>query len=141
MAYIVEADLAARLSVAVLIQLTDDEKTGTVNSAIVVAILAAAEATVNGYVGTRYLVPVSPVPGLLKELALDVAVYLLYLRRQRVTEDARRTYDDALKKLEHIAKGLITLGVEPPPSSAPQSSSGEVLPSESAFSRAALKEF
>jgi phage gp36-like protein len=141
MSYIVEADLSARASPAQLIQLTDDEKTGVADSTRILALLVSAEAEVNSYLATRYPVPLSPVPDLVKELALDVAVYKLFARRQRVTADVRQTYEDALKKLEQIAKGVLTLGVDPPPASSTLASQGEVLTADRDFSRSAMGDF
>lgn len=142
MSYIVQADLLSQLSGAQLIQLTDDNKTGVVDTDKVTRAIAEAEAEVNGYIATKYSVPVaSPVPDLVKQLAIDVAIYRLYRRRQRVPDDVRTAYEDAVKKLEGIAKGLVTLGIEPPPAESSKATSGEIFGPKRVFDRDKLGGF
>jgi len=142
MPYIVQADLSEKVSTAELIQLTDDAKLGVVDTTVVAKLIASAEAEIDGYLATRYAVPLAaPVPTLVKKWAVDLTVYNLYLRRRRVTEDAQRAYDDAIKQLRDTAKGLLTLGLDPPPARSALSSQGAVLSNESAWSRDKLDDF
>src|SRR5258706_5992693 len=116
MSYIAQADIIGQISNAQLIQLTDDDRTGLVDAAKVDKAISDAESEINGYVATRYAVPVAaPVPDLVKKLATDIAVYSLWRRRQKVPEIVRTAYEDAMKKLSDISKGVITLGIDPAP--------------------------
>lgn len=142
MSYIVQNDLLSQVSNAQLIQLTDDAKTGSVDATKVTQAITEAEAEVNGYVATRYAVPVAaPVPDLVKKLSVDIAIYNLYRRRQRIPENVTKSYDDAVAKLKDIAKGLITLGIDPPPAESSKATKGEVFGPERVFDRDKLKSF
>lgn len=136
--YIVEEDVFSRLSQSQLIQLTDDEKVGAVNRNHVARAIEEASSTVNGYIQSRYTLPITPVPTLLKTLTLSITIYNLYLRRQRVPEDVRKDYEIATKQLEGIAKGIISLGVEAPPAA---TQTGEVSGPERTFSRDKMSGF
>lgn len=140
--YIVQADLLSQISEHQLVQLTDDEKTGLVVDARVDEAIGSAEAEVNGYVATRYAVPVAaPAPDLIKKLSITITVYLLYRRRQRVPDDVRTAYEDAIAMLKDIARGVITLGIDPPPAESTKASAGEVSGPERIFSRDKLGSF
>lgn len=137
--YIIQADLKDKLPDSQLLQLTDDTKSGTINATVVNDAIADSEAMVDGYVGVQYAVPMSPVPRLLKALTIDVTVFRLYLRRQRVPEDIKLGNDLALRKLEQIAKGILLLGPTAP--EPVTNSAGEVFGPAREFSRDSLKGF
>ena len=75
MSYILPSDLeSGGVSNAQLIQLTDDAKTGEVDTDKVTKAIEDAEAEVNGYVGRRYTVPIAaPIPNLIQKLSTDIA--------------------------------------------------------------------
>ncbi len=142
MSYILQADLLGQISNAQLIQLTDDAQSGTVDAAKVTQAIAEAEAEVNGYVATKHSVPLAaPIPDLVKQLSVDIAIYRLYHRRQRVPDDVRKSYEDAVAKLKDIAKGVLTLGIDPPPAESSKATSGEVFGPERVFDRDKLGGF
>jgi phage gp36-like protein len=141
MPYLARADLLEQLSEQQLVQLTDDEKLGIANETRIAEAIARAEAEADGYFATKYTVPVVPVTALVKALCVDIAVYRLWLRRQRVPEAARQGYDDAVGKLRDIAKGLLTLGVDPTPVASSQGAAGEASGDERIFSRDKLGGF
>jgi len=142
MSYITQSDLSGQISDSELIQVTDDAKLGVVSATVVSKAIADAEAEVNGYLATKYAVPIGgTVPDLVKKLCIDAAIYNLYRRRKRVAEDVRQAYEDAIKKLEQIAKGIITLGIDPPPAALTQGSSGEVFGPDRVFDRDKLGSF
>lgn len=141
MAYSVLADLYEKISEQELILLTDDIGAGAINTDRIEETSAAAAAEIDGYVGVRYLVPVvAPIPALLKLLSIDIQIYRLYGRRarpQKVIDD----YKEAMRKLEHIAKGMLTLGIPPPPAAGASSLEGEVFAPERLFTRTTLEDF
>jgi phage gp36-like protein len=141
MSYILEADLLGQLSQAQLVQLTDDVGNGVVDSTRVTQAITDAEGEINGYVATRYAVPlIVPVPDLIKKLDIDITVYNLWRRRQKIPDLIRTAYEDAVKKLEAIAKGTITLGVDAAPA-AQSGSAGETFGPERVFNRDKLGSF
>jgi phage gp36-like protein len=142
MSYIVQSDLLSQVSEEQLVQLTDDPKIGIVDTARVTAAIANAEAEIDGYVATRYAVPLAaPVPALIKTLSIDVAIYHLWRRRQKVPDLVRTAYEDAVKKLEAIAKGTITLGVDPPPAESSKGTAGETFGPDRVFDRDKMGSF
>ena len=93
----------------ILIRLTDDEGTGTINTARAESAIAAGQAIIDCTLSKLYAVPFSAVPDLVKNLNAVIAVYFLYQRFGQVPEDVRRSYEDALKFLDGVASGSIVL--------------------------------
>jgi phage gp36-like protein len=109
MAYATKADLMPRrLSNAELIQLTDDSSSGKINDAVVDAELTEASAKVDSYCRQRYQVPLQA-SDQIKGLTLDIASYLLFLRKRRVPEEIRQAFDDAIAFLKDVAAGKASL--------------------------------
>ena len=114
MAYCTQADLQEQVSEAILIQLTDDANGGAVDSSVVARAIADADAEIDSYCAGRYSVPLSPVPAIILKLAVDIAIYNLYARRKGATEDRQKRYDNAVRLLKDIARGLVALGATTP---------------------------
>lgn len=119
-------DLKKQVSEQVLIRLVDDEDTDPDNLAdagpelldrLDTAITKAAD-EINGYCQLRYPVPFNPVPGLIRSMAVDIALYNLFSRRGYDEDTADKSildrYKSAVKTLEFISKGIVTLGVPAP---------------------------
>jgi phage gp36-like protein len=113
MAYSTLDDIRKLLPEEELIALTDDEGLGSVNLSRVDEAVSQADAEVDSYCGTRYSVPVSPAPALLKKLSVDIAIHALYSRTvQSMPEVRSERYRAAIRQLESIARGTLTLGVQ-----------------------------
>ncbi|AVP97905.1 DUF1320 domain-containing protein [Ahniella affigens] len=84
--------------------------------ATVSAELAATEQLVDGYLAGRYVLPLSPVPGVLKGWVLDIVWFrLLGDRIGKPSEDsAALRYRDALRFLEQVRDGKLSLGASDP---------------------------
>lgn len=101
-----------------LVELTDraDPPAGRVDQAVAVQALQSASNKIDGYVGAKYPLPLAEIPALLVDLCCDIARFNLFDRK--ASEEVRDRYNDAIKTLEGIAKGLIKLqvptGAEPP---------------------------
>lgn len=78
--------------------------------------LSDAAQEINGYLGARYTLPLPSVPKLLKRCAIDIALYRVASESDRGTEERRTRYKDAVKLLEAISKGTVTLGLPEPES-------------------------
>lgn len=123
MPYCTLNDIQATVPANDLIQLTDDTVPPVaVNQVNVDRAITDAGELIDGYLRGRYTLPLSPVPGLVNTLAADVAIYRLYARRIKLTppEGVTERYKNALKILEQIQLGKITLGSE--------SAGGDVTP-------------
>ena len=142
MAYITQTDLTEQLSESQLIQLTDDDKLGIVNTDRVSRAIASADAEINGFVATKYTVPIAaPIPALIKGWAVGITVYSLWRRRQRVPEDVRKAYEDVIARLRDVASGKLTLGIDPPPAESSQAAVGAVYGPTRVFTRDTLEGF
>lgn len=119
MGYCTQDDVLDQLSEAQLIQCTDDNDTGSVDAAKVAQAIADADGEIDGYVGARYAVPLSPVPAIILKLAVDIAIYNLFSRRDEVPENRAERYKNAIRFLEQVAKGGISLGADDPEGSPP----------------------
>lgn len=94
-----------------LVDYTPEEQAATLAALEVVnARLLDAESVINGYLATRYTVPLAAVPRLVTMIACDLARYALYDDIVPTTVADRNK--NAIKQLEAIAKGLISLGVD-----------------------------
>lgn len=109
MSYAVQSDLLLRMSAKELLQLTDDNSSGTVNVATVQGCLDEATAQIDSYVRARYQTPLQPSNSAVR-LCRDIAVYLLYSRRPQAMKDTVRLgYEDAVGFLKDIASGKASL--------------------------------
>ena len=114
MSYCTQSDIISRrVPESELIQLTDDADTGLVNTDVVDDIISEADELIDGFLRHRYDLPLSPVPGLLTGIAVDLCVYALYQRRAHVDtpETIIAGHKNAMKLLASIQRGELTLGV------------------------------
>jgi phage gp36-like protein len=104
-----------------LVQLTNEDPTQTVvNTLALQQAVNDASAEIDGYLGSRFMLPLSDPPALLNRLTCDIAMYRLQsLRPLHDVADARKRYEDAVELLLRVARGEVTLGlaldnIEPP---------------------------
>jgi len=110
MAYSVKSDMLEQINEDDLILLTDEDDLGTVNEDTVKRAIADADAEIDAYCGVRYDVPLSPVPAMIRKVSVDIAIFNLTSRRERVSDDRKKRYDNAIKFLQSVAAGQIWLG-------------------------------
>jgi len=111
--YVTQTDLERALGLRKLIQLANDTPGAEAPDPEVLApITAAASQIVDGYLRARYELPLAPVPSVIADLALRLACYALYARRMEsaVPETVKDRREQAIKLLEHIQLGKVTLG-------------------------------
>ncbi len=153
MAYCTLDDIMKALDQTTVIQLTDDEnlKPATIDpvdpdhAPIIARIdeaIETADAEIDGYCAVKYSVPLSPVPPVVNKLSVDLAIYYLYLRRS-MPEKVEKRYERAVARLKDIARGLLSLGVEPEPAAsvAADSAQASKTASDRVFTRDSLKGF
>ncbi|HHL35496.1 MAG TPA: DUF1320 domain-containing protein [Desulfobulbaceae bacterium] len=115
MSYADQVDLEVWIDDDVLIRLTDDGGLGVVDSAVIDSVLEAASLEIDGYLGGRYTLPLSPEPPILKKLCVDIGGYLLHIRRDTAPGDYwEGQYENAIAFLTKIGTGKITLGAADP---------------------------
>lgn len=147
MTYATPAALLDRLGAPDLLALLGDRATDPTDPAAVLAALEAApsvqralgdaQAEIDGYLAGRYALPLATVPPVLERLACDVARYRLYERRP--TDEIRQRYEDAVRVLEQIARGTVTLGLPAADTPAPVAGRVEFTGAPRRFSRDSLQ--
>lgn len=118
MAYSTQLDLEAKVELSLLVQLTDDNKSGSLNPIFITKAISGADAVINSYLRGKYVVPLSPVPEVINELSSDIALFNLYSRRSAYFELPKSLsdkYKTAISMLKDMRDGKQDLGVEPPP--------------------------
>lgn len=121
--YVTLDDLLGQVDRNKLIQWTNDptdpQTDADGNPIIVQAVLDEAfentAAEIDVYVGSRYPLPLDPVPKIIGKVAVDIAIYNLYSRQWGVQEEDvfYQRYKNAIKLLEKIAKGDVQIGAPP----------------------------
>lgn len=104
--------LKKRISEDTLIQLTDDQDMGVINEAVITEIAAGVDELIDGYLRGNYGLPLSPVPGLIQAIALDLYVYEIFGRRPTfgIPEAVDKKRAAQVKVLEKIQSGAVQLG-------------------------------
>lgn len=110
-------DLKAAITERVLLQLTDDEKTGQFvaapNAAYsrVVEAIGRVDALIDGYIGGRYVLPLSPVPAIIKNISINLTICELYSRKHEAVtpEGVSERYKNNIKILEKLQEGKVVL--------------------------------
>ena len=128
MPYASPNDLIARYPNRDLVQLSNEDPAQTVvNSATLQQSLSDASAEIDGYLESRFALPLSDPPAVLQRLTCDIAMYRLQsLRPLHDVADARKRYEDAVELLVRVARGEVTLGLAAD-NSAPAQASGSVM--------------
>jgi len=109
-------DIKEQIPADELISLTDDADAGIIDTSVTDRAVADADAEIDGYCGKRYAVPFVTVPPVIRKLSVDIAIYNLFARRQGAPEDRKDRYKSAVKFLENVARGLVSLGEDDPDS-------------------------
>ena len=93
-----------------LIALTDKQgETGAVVTQVAQQAIFDADATIDAYLASRFTLPLANVPSVLERLSGDISRYFLY--DEQVSEQIAKRYEAAIKVLEQVAKGNVSLGL------------------------------
>ena len=88
----------------------DADLAGTATAAAISDALAQASSEADSYIGARYPVPVSPAPRVLQLHVINMACHHLAATAERMTEQIRQRYEDAMGWLKDVAAGRAALG-------------------------------
>lgn len=109
MGYCTQADLETRYGSREIQQLTDRERTGEIDSAVVNQAIADASAMVDGFLEDGgYNVPLSPTPTVIRHHCCQIARYLLY--EDHATPTVEDNYQASMMYLQRVAEGKSKLG-------------------------------
>lgn len=141
MAYSIKTNILKQVSEAVLIQLTDDANTGLVIDETVTQAIADADAEIDSYCGKRYTVPFVIVPEMILKISVDIAIYNLYARRKGAPEDRQKRYDNAVRFLRDVSKGVVALDAGTEITSEAADNFSSVEAEDRLFSRTKMKDY
>ncbi len=110
MPYAVLSDITELYGPDVL-YVADRDGDGVADVAAVARALDQASDEIDSFVGVRHVLPLPVVPGILRQHAVDIAVYRLALSRNVLTDEHRVRYEDALGSLKRISEGKASLNL------------------------------
>lgn len=86
-----------------LIQLTDDDKSGDVNTTILNAVIASASGVIDSKVASVYgnQLPFNPIPSSVASMALTIACYQLY-RRAMIPDEKNKFYENYMEVIDFL---------------------------------------
>ena len=118
MSYATPAQLIESTQEYLVAQLTGSADTP--DETIIERALDNASAEIDGYIGSRYNLPLPSAPEVLKHFCIDIALYrMMSLRPLGDIEDARKRYEDAIRFLKDLIRGEVSLGL-------PEAGAGDV---------------
>lgn len=116
--YCTTSDILKSVSHEELVQLTA-ESGSTPDQSVVEAKIGEADSLIDSYVGVRYAVPMTSPPKIVNTLSVQITLYFLFMRRAQrlggIPDAIKQGYDGALRILESVSKGQISLGTDPAP--------------------------
>ena len=112
MTYAAAEDMQNRFNHQDLVLLTEREHStpGEVDMAVLTQALEDATAEINAYLSGRYTLPLSIVPTALVRICCDIARY--FLSGDNAPEHIHTRYTDALKFLQAVNQGTVSLGID-----------------------------
>jgi len=111
MAYATKDDVIAIYEQGLLDRLVMDRMTKQSNYARLDVALTNAATEIDSYVSTRYPVPITPVPAILKQINIDLAIDYLALSADRMTTEIAARAAQWRSWLVLCAKGQVGLGL------------------------------
>lgn len=113
MGYATKEDIDELYGTDLLVRVADYDRDGTPDPAVVAKGLEGADEICDAYLSAQYTIPVVPTPGVVRNCAIDIAIYKMALGRTGRTDEMRVRYEDALALLEKISTGKVGLGLPP----------------------------
>ena len=107
MTYATQQDLVDRFGTEQLAQLSDRTSGTVIDTVVVGRALSDADAEIDSYLAAVYTLPLGAVPAVLVRVACDIARYRLF--GDRVTDQVRQLYTDAVRDLKSIVAGTIKI--------------------------------
>lgn len=109
MSYASQGDMEERFGEGELVALTDRNHTGAIDSVVLERALADATAEIDGYLASRYQLPLTSVPTVLIRVCADIARY--HLHDDNIPEPVEMRYKSAVDLVRQVSMGRVSLGV------------------------------
>jgi phage gp36-like protein len=111
MSYAVEADMQTHFGAAEVLIAADRNGDGIADSGVIIDSLADSSAEIDSYLAVRYTLPLASVPSVLVRVCCEITMYRISINGPSMTEEKRVRYEDAVKWLTNLSKGIVTIGV------------------------------
>lgn len=145
MRYIDLAQLQRAIPAQTLIWLSDDDSQATApNLAVIEEGVRSAEDLVDGYIASRYALPLASVPTVLADIVVVLARYWLYSRRPEgpeLPEAVTSSRKAALAQLSDIQAGKLTLAIATTQAAQPERGRMEVATRQPMFGASTLDQY
>lgn len=105
--------MVAKFGLSEVISLSDRERVGELNSAVVADALETATSEIEAYLAGRYALPLAAVPKVVAGFCCDMARFSMCGHGTSMTDEIRKRYDAAVSFFKLVARGDVTLGVTP----------------------------
>jgi phage gp36-like protein len=107
MTYATQTDLVDRFGTDELAQRTNRTDGLTIDTVVLGRALSDADAEIDGYLATRYRLPLVSTPAVLVRLAADIARYRL--SDKGISDTVRQRYEDSVSLLKRLSNGDVQL--------------------------------
>lgn len=114
MPYTTRVQLDNTFGVSEISSLLDRDNDGGEDVGVLAYAIANADALIDGYLSSRYEVPLLEIPQLIAQMSADIVRFLLW--EDKAPAEVQKRYDERIKQLQQIQQGYISL-----PSSVPAS--------------------
>lgn len=111
MAYSTLQDLKAYIPKNIIIQATDDNGVGEIDTEIVNEFIDRSDKKIDGFLRGRYPVPITDtVPEMIQDISTTLTGYALYRRKLQTTlpDAISKDYDNVMKMLFKIQEGKVS---------------------------------
>jgi phage gp36-like protein len=131
--YCTQQDLITRFGEEEIIDLTDKQYLGEIDDDVVDRAIADTDALIDSYLGGRFKAALNPVPMVVNRLACDLVRYQLY--DDLAPEQVQNRHKDAIKILEQIRDGKMSIGLTEEGDKTPSNNQVEMQVGGSVFGR------
>jgi phage gp36-like protein len=110
--YASRADIEQAYGADVLLITGDPDGDGQPDDAKITRALSRADGFIDTQIGRYYKLPLPHIPNVLRDAAVDLALYYLSSTADVLTDEVRQRYEDAEKLLIRIGEGKAALAVD-----------------------------
>lgn len=139
MAYSTRQDFVDRFGVIELLQLVDRNRDDVEDAGVLDQAIGDAAAEIDGYLVSKYQLPLVAVPAVLVRLSCDIVRYRLF--DSRALDEVRARYTDAVKYLVNVSQGIVQLALPTPPAPSVIDPEPESASADRVFSSTNLSDF
>lgn len=112
MAYATLQTLVDQVGIGEVTLSSDRDGNQAIDVGVVERALEDASSEIDSYIGAVYKLPLNPIPGIVITYCGIIALYRMSLETASYTEEKRKRYEDAIRWLRDVAKGVASLDGE-----------------------------